>query len=660
MKTSTSLGMLLVAGLLSAACSSQSNGGPPGSGGSSSSGGSVGNGSGGNSSSSGGKVGSGGNSSSSGGSVGTDSGGSTGSGGSCPNVTACGGTVTGTWTAMTSCLKVSGQLDLQATFGLSCASAPVSGSLMVSGSWTAKSDGTFMDGTTTTGTLQLALSSDCKILSKAPVTCAKIGDVMSGGYFSTATCTDDSASGGCACTGMVNQMGTMGVASIAANTEGNYSTASNTIKIDQDSSTTYSYCVSGSKLTVTPQSTGVTMAGTVVLTNGTSTGSGGVTGSGGSGKAGNSGSGGMSSSDGNSSSGGMGAGGKVGSGGTTPAGGATGSGGTVSTGRTDGPCDIYAAASVPCGAAYSMVRALSKSYTGPLYQIRIGSSSTNTGTGGTLKDILMLPDGYADISGVDSSCSGMTCTVATLYDQSGNKNDLKRGSAGPSGNGTRSGNDDYESTVKTSVTAGGHKVYVLYMNQYEGYRTPLNVKGTGLALNNADQGIYELADGTHFGTQCCWDFGSVSPDPNKYVTMNTLFFGKGFWGSGAGTTGPWFMGDFEGGVWAGGTNKTPGQNTMNPALAVPFAMGVLHTPVGKYALRMADTATATDLTTAYDGAIVDGKTWGNAGGIALGIGGDNSNNSYGTFYEGAMTKGSPSNATDLLILKNIQAVGYKK
>ncbi|HEX3852068.1 MAG TPA: arabinofuranosidase catalytic domain-containing protein, partial [Polyangiaceae bacterium] len=67
-----------------------------------------------------------------------------------------------------------------------------------------------------------------------------------------------------------------------------------------------------------------------------------------------------------------------------------------------------------------------------------------------------------------------------------------------------------------------------------------------------------------------------------------------------------------------------------------------------------------DLTTAYDGAIVSGKTWGNAGGIALGIGGDNSNNSFGTFYEGALTNGSPSNATDLLIMKNIQAVGYKK
>jgi hypothetical protein len=58
----------------------------------------------------------------------------------------------------------------------------------------------------------------------------------------------------------------------------------------------------------------------------------------------------------------------------------------------------------------------------------------------------------------------------------------------------------------------------------------LNVTSKGVPTGNKDQGIYELADGTHFGGACCWDFGSVSPDPNKYVTMNTLFFGTGYWG----------------------------------------------------------------------------------------------------------------------------------
>jgi non-reducing end alpha-L-arabinofuranosidase len=313
-----------------------------------------------------------------------------------------------------------------------------------------------------------------------------------------------------------------------------------------------------------------------------------------------------------------------------------------------------------CGAAYSMVRGLLSTYSGPLYQVRSGSSATNTGTGGMTKDIGMLADGYADAAAQDAFCMGTVCTVSKLYDQTGNANDLIRGSAGPTGNGTRSGNDDYESTAtKLSVTAGGHKVYALYMQQYEGYRTALGVTGKGLPMGNKDQGIYELVDGTHFGTQCCWDFGSVSPNPKTYVTMNTLFLGTGFWGKGAGN-GPWFMGDFEGGVWAGGTGASTVTNSMSPSITWPFALGILHTPVGKYAIRMANVQSATDLTTAYDGGIPSGKTWGNAGGIALGIGGDNSNNSFGTFYEGALTNGAPSNATDLLIMKNIQAVGYKK
>jgi len=274
----------------------------------------------------------------------------------------------------------------------------------------------------------------------------------------------------------------------------------------------------------------------------------------------------------------------------------------------------------------------------------------------------MTADGYADSAAQDAFCSGTVCTVSKIYDQSGNGNDLIRGSAGPAGNGTRSGEDDYESTAtKLSITAGGHKVYALYMDQYEGYRTPLNVIGNGIPIGNKDQGIYELVDGTRFGNACCWDFGSESPDPHHYVTMNTIFFGKGFWDTGAGDA-PWFMADFEGGVWAGGTQMTTGvKNDQNPSMAgVDFALGILHTPVGKYALRMADLSKATDLTTAYDGAIPDGKTWDNAGAITLGVGGDNSNNSWGTFFEGAVTNGSPTNATDLAVMKNIQAVGYKK
>jgi len=632
MKAQSGILAIAAVGIIAAACSSSTS--STGTGGTSSTG-TAGSGN----SNAGGTSSTGGNNAT-GGSVGT-AGSGTGGGGSCTpsaNVTACGGTVTGTWTAQSSCLNVSGPVDVQALFGLTCTSGQVTGTLQVTGSWTANADGTFTDNTMTTGTETLTLGADCKILSAAPVTCERIGSVIAGGYYDTVACTD-SPSGGCTCNGTVKQTGSIGVATTSPATSGNFTTGSNAITITADS-TKYSYCVAGNQLTLTPQGT-PTATGTVVLQSG-GTGTGGAGGAGG------------SSSTGGSTS-------TAGAGGSTSMGGSTGTGGTGSGTRTDGPCDIYAAANMPCGAAYSMVRALSSKYNGPLYQVRNGSSSMNTGSGGMTKDIGMTSDGYADSATQDTFCAGSTCTVSKIYDQSGNGNDLIRGTAGPSGNGARSGADDYESTAnKLSITAGGHKVYALYMAQYEGYRTPLNVTGKGIPIGNKDQGIYELVDGTHFGTQCCWDFGSVSPDPNKYVTMNTIFFGKGFWGSGAGSA-PWFMGDFEGGVWAGGTGGSSVQNPQNPSMAgVNFALGILHTPVGKYALRMADVQKATDLTTAYDGAIVTGKTWGNAGGITLGVGGDNSNNSYGTFFEGAVTNGSPSNATDLAVMKNIQAVGYKK
>src|SRR3954447_23352750 len=60
---------------------------------------------------------------------------------SCSNGTPCGGDVVGTWTVNSSCLKVTGTLDLM-SFGAGCPTAPVTGSFHVTGTFTANSDGT--------------------------------------------------------------------------------------------------------------------------------------------------------------------------------------------------------------------------------------------------------------------------------------------------------------------------------------------------------------------------------------------------------------------------------------------------------------------------------------------------------------------------------------
>jgi hypothetical protein len=664
--------------ILGAACANNLTG-TTGTGGSSASGGSVG---------SGGTVGSGGNS----------SGGSTGSGGSssCKNVSACGGSVLGTWTVSSSCLDLSSSnldISLAGLDPTSCKNVASTGSLTVSGTWTANSDGTYADATMTTGTVQLELPAGCLMLSGTTTTCPHLDSPLTALGFASVDCQNAASGGGCTCTASVQQTGLPGVPSAAASSSGNYAVASNTLTID--GSTPYAYCVSGSQMTWTPQTTSPTTAGTIVFQKGTSTGSGGATGtggtvatggttgSGGSGSGGTTGSGGKggaTGTGGTSSGGATGQGGSSGAtgtggakGGTTGTGGTgtggaagSGTGGTTSTGgstgtRSNGPCDIYAASSpaTPCAAAYSTIRALSKSYTGPLYQVRSGSSSMNTGSGGTTKDIGITADGYADTATQDSFCSGTTCTFSLLYDQSGNGNNLKVAPAGLSNGGTYAAMPDFESSAtKGSLTVAGHKVYSLYMNAREGYR--LTAVGKGMPTGAKAQGIYELADGTHSGTQCCWDFGDVSTNPTQYSTMNTIFFGTGFWGSGAGS-GPWFMGDFEAGVWSDGAS-TPDQNPNDPSMKYQFAFGIVKTaPPSAMSIRVANgnLPTASGLTTAFAGNNA-AKTWNNSGGILIGIGSDNSNNSFGTFYEGVITNGEPTDTTDASILANVQAAGYGK
>jgi non-reducing end alpha-L-arabinofuranosidase len=353
-------------------------------------------------------------------------------------------------------------------------------------------------------------------------------------------------------------------------------------------------------------------------------------------------------------------------GGTSTGGAGTGGLGGTSTGGAAmggapaviGPCDIYADGDTPCVAAYSMVRVLSSAYRGPLYQVRKGGGTKNTGSGGTTQDIMAI-DGFADAATQEGFCGTDTCTVSKLYDQSGKGNHLtvaKKGCYGcPDGNACQ---DDYESDAKRrSLTVGGHTVYALYMGAREGYR---NNHTSGMPRDEESQGLYEVADGTHGGPACCWDFGNASTN-NCYGAiggMNALFFGSAaYWGTGAGE-GPWFMVDFEGGIWAGGSGAAGANNPKNPSMRVDYAFGTLTTNATDYAIRTGN-AQSGDLTTAYDGPTPMDR-WTLQGGIILGIGEDNANDSWGTFFEGAIALGRPTLATDQAVLKNVQAAGYGK
>ena len=360
--------------------------------------------------------------------------------------------------------------------------------------------------------------------------------------------------------------------------------------------------------------------------------------------------------------------------------GSGGAGGSVTAGsggggnNTEGPCDIYGKAGNACVAAYSTIRRLLSTYAGPLYQVRSGSNAMNTGSGGQTHDIGQTAGGFADIAAQAAACANTTCTVSKLYDQSGKGNDITVAKAGLPNGGDFADEDDFETTIgrtdtKDKIKVGGHDVFSLYMEARQGYRQTM--VGNDMPVDSEPQGIYMLADGTRTGTACCWDFGSVSPNPKTYNVMNTLFFGVGFWGKGEGT-GPWFGADIEAGVWMGGS--APGQpgwgdletadeapaNTNNPSLRVKYALGFVKTAPDpeRYALRMADIATATTVKTAFAGDYPQGRNLDSQGAVVLGVGGDNSNNSWSTFYEGAIVAGFPMDATEDAILQNLKALGY--
>jgi hypothetical protein len=306
------------------------------------------------------------------------------------------------------------------------------------------------------------------------------------------------------------------------------------------------------------------------------------------------------------------------------------------------PCDIYNAAGTPCVAAFSTVRLLLSTYTGPLYQVRRTSDNATM-------DIYPLSGGtIADAAVQDSFLDTGAGTISKLYDQSGRGNDLIKAPGG-----SQVPTPDNESNAKGhSLYVHGHKAYALYMISQDGYR---NNATSGMPTGSAAQGIYEVIDGQRYGTGCCWDFGNAETDNNAGPTgiMNAIFFGIGIWGKGAGS-GPWFMGDFEAGVWSGGSGNYTTWS-QNPSINYPYAFGIVKSQTGNYAIRVGS-AQSGNLITAWDGSFF--TTWKMEGGIILGIGGDNSNSSYGTFFEGVITAGRPTNATDSLVLRNVQAAEY--
>jgi hypothetical protein len=119
------------------------------------------------------------------------------------------------------------------------------------------------------------------------------------------------------------------------------------------------------------------------------------------------------------------------------------------------------------------------------------------------------------------------------------------------------------------------------------------------------------------------------------------------------------MADLENGLFAGG-NGSDANNTGNTS---PFVTAMVkNNGTTTYAIKDGN-AQSGPLKTDYDGPLPD--TGGyvpmhQEGSVLLGTGGDDSNGSDGSFFEGVVTAGYPSDATDAAVQANVTAAHYQQ
>lgn len=328
--------------------------------------------------------------------------------------------------------------------------------------------------------------------------------------------------------------------------------------------------------------------------------------------------------------------------------------------RPEGPCDIYTAAGFPCVTAHSTTRALYASYDGPLYQV-MRQSDGKTKEIGVISPGRDDPGGYADAAAQDAFCANTLCWITTIYDQSGNGNHLVQAPPGTFRGPAKGGFNTLPIADMAPITIMGHKAYGVYIIPGMGLR---NNNATGLAINDEPQGVYMVFDGTHFDSGCCFNYGNTSTNSRAVGrgTMETVYFGTATaWGRGSGP-GPWIMSDMEAGLFSGYDAKL---NIANPTIdSWRFVTGVVNGGGGNQWEIRGGNAREDSLATFYTG-LRPGSLENSyyypmhrKGAVQLGNGGDNGNGSAGTFYEGAMTTGYPTDAALNAVQANIVAATY--
>ncbi|MGH3168028.1 MAG: arabinofuranosidase catalytic domain-containing protein, partial [Trebonia sp.] len=209
------------------------------------------------------------------------------------------------------------------------------------------------------------------------------------------------------------------------------------------------------------------------------------------------------------------------------------------------------------------------------------------------------------------------------------------------------------------ATLSGRKVYGAYIEPGMGLR---DNDTNGIAVDDQPEGMYMVVDGTHFNDGCCFDYGNAEIDSHDDGdgTMETSYFGDApYWYHGN-PPGPWIMTDQENnlvGCVNPGSTSTLCPNL--PDISWRFVTAMAEGEPHQWS-SLGGNAQSGALQTMFSGPRVDSTydPMRKQGAIVLGNGGDNSNGAQGTFYEGVMTSGYPSSATEAAVQANIVAARY--
>jgi hypothetical protein len=327
--------------------------------------------------------------------------------------------------------------------------------------------------------------------------------------------------------------------------------------------------------------------------------------------------------------------------------------------RPEGPCDIYAAAGCPCVAAHSTTRALYASYNGPLYQV-LRQSDGKTLDIGVVQPSATDAGGYADAAAQDAFCANTYGWITTIYDQSGHGNHLVQAPRGGFSGPAMGGFNNVPLADWAPITIMGHKAYGVFIAPGMGLRWN-DAKGT--AVDDQAEGQYWVVNGQHYNSGCCFDYGNAETDSRDdgNGTMETTYYGNaGAWYHGP-PPGPWIMTDQEnnlvGCVNPDGSKNCPDLPNITWRFVTAMAKGEPH-----HWASLGGDAQQGELRVMFSGPRVNASydPMRKQGAILLGNGGDNSNGSQGTFYEGAMTAANtfPSDATDQKVQANVVAARY--